>query len=127
ANKQQRLQLNVAGATMLVNQLLTLNGPNNSTSRWTSHSFAFLANSTTTQMSFGDASTITDSVDMLLDNVKLTAQVPRTLTVASAPAIGVPVTLTPNDLNGNGGAPTGFSRQYLGGSTVTLTAPSTNN
>ncbi|RYD22127.1 MAG: tandem-95 repeat protein, partial [Verrucomicrobiaceae bacterium] len=127
ANSQQKLQLNVAGATMLVNQLLTINGPGSSTSKWTSQSFAFLANSSTTQMSFGDASTITNGVDMLLDNVKLTAQVPRTLTVSSAPAIGVPVTVTPNDLNGNGGAPTGFSRQYIGGTTVTLVAPSTNN
>lgn len=126
ANSPQKMQVNVAGATMLVNQLLTINGPGSSTSKWVPQSFAFLANSTTTQMSFGDASTITNGVDMMLDNVKLTAQVPRTLTVASAPSNGVAVTLTPADLNGNSGAPTGFSRQYIGGTTVTLTAPSTS-
>jgi len=123
-NSAQKLQLNVVGASSLIDQQISITGPGSSTSKWTSQSFSFLANSTTTAMSFGDASTTSNGVDMLLDNVKITAQVPRTLTVASAPSNGIPMTLSPNDLNGNGSANTGFSRQYLNGTVVSLTAPS---
>ncbi|MEP6600974.1 MAG: PQQ-dependent sugar dehydrogenase [Nitrospirota bacterium] len=54
-----------------------------------------------------------------------TAQVTRTLTVASMPYNGVNVTVSPSDLNGESDAPTGFSRQYTNGTVVTLTTPST--
>ncbi|MEO7098263.1 MAG: DUF642 domain-containing protein [Luteolibacter sp.] len=123
---QQRMQLTVAGASTLVSQTITVNAPGGSNSTWVPQSFTFVANSTTTTMSFADVSTVTNSVDLLLDNVRVTAQVPRTLTVASAPTNGVSVTLSPADLNGASGAPTGFSRQYLNGTVVTLTAPSTS-
>jgi|GEM_PF-1483323 len=123
-NSQQRMQVTVSGSSTLVSQTVTITGPGTFTSKWVPQSFSFVANTPTTTMSFADTSTTSDSVDLLLDNVRLTAQVPRTLTVSSTPTTGINVTLTPNDLSGAGGAPTGFSRQYLNGSVVTLTAPS---
>ncbi len=68
---QQKLQLNVTGSSGLVNQLLTITGPGNSTSKWTSQSFPFIANSATTTVSFSDVSAVTNGVDLLLDKVKI--------------------------------------------------------
>jgi VCBS repeat-containing protein len=120
---QQRMQLAVTGSSSLVSQTITVSGPGGSGTTWAPQSFAFVANSTTTTMTFTDTSTTSNAVDLLLDNVRLTAQVPRTLTVASSPSNGINVTLSPADLNGASGAPTGFSRQYLNGTVVSLTAP----
>jgi hypothetical protein len=49
------------------------------------------------------------------------------LTVQSTPDGGVPITVTPNDTNGNGDGNTNFTRTYLHGQLVTLTAPGTYN
>jgi uncharacterized repeat protein (TIGR01451 family) len=50
----------------------------------------------------------------------------HTLTVASTnPASGVPITVGPNDVNGQGNGSTQFTRTYNDGTTVTLTAPLT--
>lgn len=45
------------------------------------------------------------------------------LTVQSTPYTGVPVTVTPDDNNGNGDGGTTFTRSYQPGTEVTLTAP----
>ncbi|MGD2088081.1 MAG: SBBP repeat-containing protein [Candidatus Aminicenantes bacterium] len=50
-----------------------------------------------------------------------------TLNIQSTPGAGVPITVTPNDTNGNGGGNTNFTRTYLNGEMVTLTAPATYN
>ncbi|MEO5914296.1 MAG: cadherin-like domain-containing protein [Luteolibacter sp.] len=124
ANAQQRMQVNVTGGSSLVSQIVTVTAPGGAGSTWAPQSFSFVANSTTTTMTFTDISTTSNSVDLLLDNVRLTTQVPRTLTVSSTPTTGVNVTLSPADLNGASGAPTGFSRQYVNGTVVTISAPS---
>lgn len=49
------------------------------------------------------------------------------LSVQSSPVSGVPVTVNPNDKNGNGNGQTSFSRTYLDGASVTLTAPAQHN
>jgi Tol biopolymer transport system component/subtilisin family serine protease len=50
------------------------------------------------------------------------------LTVASSnPASGVNVTVSPNDVSGNGNGTTQFTRSYNPGTTVTLTAPASIN
>ncbi|MES2657778.1 MAG: Ig-like domain-containing protein [Verrucomicrobiota bacterium] len=121
---QQRLQVNINGSSSLVSQAVTITGQGGSIPRWVPQSFSFVANSTATTLTFTDTSTTSINLDLLLDNVRLTAQVPRTLTVASTPTNGINVTVSPADLNGASGAPTGFSRQYLGGAVVTLSAPS---
>jgi len=51
---------------------------------------------------------------------------PRNLTVASTnPAGGVSITVSPNDQTGSGNGTTQFTRTYIDGTTVTLTAPAT--
>jgi Leucine-rich repeat (LRR) protein len=50
-----------------------------------------------------------------------------TLTVQSTPDAGVPITVTPGDLEGNGDGTTNFTRTYNSGTNVTLTAPSSYN
>ncbi len=122
---EQRLNVSVTGSGNLLSQVVSIVAPGGSGSRWVPQAFGFVANSTTTTMTFSDQSPVTDSVDLLLDNVRLTTQVPRTLTVASSPINGISVSLSPADLNGASGAPTGFSRQYTNNTTVTLTAPAT--
>jgi VCBS repeat-containing protein len=120
---EQRMNVTVTGSGNLLSQIVSIVAPGGSGSKWMPQAFGFVANSTTTTMTFSDQSLVTDSVDLLLDNVRLTTQVPRTLTVASSPINGISVSLSPADLNGASGAPTGFSRQYTNNTTVTLTAP----
>ena len=55
-----------------------------------------------------------------------TTQPPKILTVASVnPGSGVSVAIIPSDLSGNGGGSTLFTRNYMPGTGVTLTAPAT--
>jgi lysophospholipase L1-like esterase len=119
---EQRLRVQVAGSGSLVNQTVSVTGPGNNT-RWLPQVFGFVANSASTTMTFTDVSPTSQNVDLVLDNVRLTPQVPRTLTVSSVPSSGLAIAVTPPDLNGAAGANTGFSRQYANGSIVTLTAP----
>jgi len=50
-----------------------------------------------------------------------------TLNIQSTPDAGVPITVAPNDANGNGDGNTNFTRTYPLGQMVTLTAPGTYN
>jgi hypothetical protein len=50
---------------------------------------------------------------------------PCALTVQSTPDVGAGITVTPNDLNGNGNGTTNFGRSYAPGEIVSLTAPAT--
>jgi hypothetical protein len=68
--RQQRLQVTVQGSTQLLSQLITQSAFS-STVQYSPKSFTFTANSTSTTLSFGDASLITDSVDSYLDNVQV--------------------------------------------------------
>jgi lysophospholipase L1-like esterase len=122
----QTMLVTVLGTRSLLSQQITINGLSGGTNLWLPASFTFVADSAVTTMIFTDQSASTASLDLTLDNVRVTARVPRTLTVASTPLNGVSAKLTPTDLNGSSGGPTGFSRQYLNGTTVTLSAPSTS-
>ncbi len=123
ATREQRMQINITGGSNLVSQQVAISGPGGLGSNWVSRSYGFIANSSTTTMTFSDITTNGDGADLILDNIRLTTQVPRTLTVASSPFNGINVTVSPADLTGASGAPTGFSRQYTDGATVTLSAP----
>jgi subtilisin family serine protease len=72
----------------------------------------------------------TTQVFMAADHSMTAVYVPqsleRTLTIASSkPNDGVPITVTPNDKNGQGNGNTQFTRSYSSDTTVTLTAPAT--
>ncbi len=122
----QRMQVTVTGSGTLHQQTITIQGVSG-TMRWLPQSLSFVANSNTTTLSFRDTSTTTNSIDLLLDNVRVSGQAAqRTITIASSPAGGASVTVSPDDLGGNGNGTTQFTRTYDNGASVTLTAPATH-
>ncbi len=70
--EEQTLEVKVEGAGILLTQNAaeTSNGTNSS--QWAAKSYPFVANSTTTTLTFRDISTVTAGVDALLDNVRVT-------------------------------------------------------
>jgi len=68
----QKLRVTVDGTGNLLTQDVAKTSNGTFTSQWTANSFTFLANSTTTTLTFRDISTVTDGVDALLDNVRVT-------------------------------------------------------
>jgi glucose/arabinose dehydrogenase len=69
---QQKLRVTVDGTGNLLTQDVTKTSNGTFTSQWTANSFTFVANSTTATLTFSDISTVTDGVDSLLDNVRVT-------------------------------------------------------
>jgi len=84
----QTIQVTVTGAGSLLSQTITLIGAGGGTNRWLPQSFTFVANSTAATLTFRDQSTSTNGLDLLLDNVRITATaaVPNTAPVAVADA-----------------------------------------
>ncbi|MEO5915483.1 MAG: Ig-like domain-containing protein [Luteolibacter sp.] len=82
----QTMLVTVTGASSLLNRTITMNGTGGGNNLWLPQNFTFVANSATTVLSFRDQSTSTANLDMLLDNVRITAQpaVPNTAPVAVA-------------------------------------------
>jgi hypothetical protein len=82
----QVLQVSVTGSGTLLARTITLTGSGGGATRWVPQSFTFVSNSTTTTLTFRDQSTTTNSIDLLLDNVRVTApvSVPNTAPVAMA-------------------------------------------
>ncbi|RYD24429.1 MAG: DUF642 domain-containing protein [Verrucomicrobiaceae bacterium] len=125
-NSQQKLQVQVTGATPLVNQTHTTNRLNNQLIRWESKNHPFTADSTSTTLTFKDVSTATNALDLTLDNVRIIPQITRTLTIASDPASPVPVTVSPADTIGRTGGNATLTRTYQNLTAVTVTAPATS-
>jgi len=82
----QTLQVSATGTGSLLSRTITLNGAGNGTNRWVPQSFTFVANSSTTVLTFRDQSTSTNGLDLTLDNVRLTAaaSLPNTAPTAAA-------------------------------------------
>ena len=72
----QTMLVTVTGTNDLLSQTLIINGLGSGLNRWSSQSFTFLANSTTSTLTFRDLSTTTEVLDLLLDNVQITKLVP---------------------------------------------------
>jgi lysophospholipase L1-like esterase len=127
--QQQRLHVDVTGNTGLASQTFTLAGLSGGSTRWASREVSFVADSTTTTLSFSDVSTTSSSLDLLLDNVALVSSGPPTytLSVNSTPWSNIDISVTPLDENDEGDGSTEFSRSYAMGTSVTLTAPATAN
>ena len=70
-NKQQVLRIAVDGTTNLVNRTITVLGNASGVVRWTPQNFSFVADSVSTTLTFRDQSTTTNSIDLLLDNVRI--------------------------------------------------------
>lgn len=74
--KTQTMLVTVHGTDTLLTRSITIIGQGGGTNRWVPQSFTFIANSATTTLSFRDQSTSTQSLDLLLDNVTVTAATP---------------------------------------------------
>ena len=120
---QQRLGLDIFGKSSLVSETISIAGLGGSSTRWLPKTYGFIANSTSTTLSFTDRSLSGENIDLVLDNVRLVRQVARTLIVSSTPSVGIGVSLSPSDINGSGSGSTNITRQYISGTIITLTAP----
>ncbi len=80
----QKLLVTANGTNNLLTQTITINGLSGGTNRWLSQSLNFVANSTATTLTFRDQSTATNALDLLLDNVRITAiaNTPNTAPIA---------------------------------------------
>lgn len=74
-NAEQRLQVTVDGAGNLLSQIATKTKVTGSTAQWAAMSYTFVANSATTTLTFRDISTVTNNIDALLDNVRVTGSI----------------------------------------------------
>jgi VCBS repeat-containing protein len=79
----QSLLVTVTGAGTLLSESITLNGLGGGATRWAAQSFSFVANSTTSTLTFRDQSAYTNNLDLLLDNVRLTGGTAALTVVAS--------------------------------------------
>jgi lysophospholipase L1-like esterase len=122
-NNDQIMRARVVGSGTLFSQNITITGPRNSNSRWLAQNFTFVANSSSATLSFTDLSTNTNSIDLLLDNVRVTPLATYHLAVTSSPASGAAMAVTPADNAGNAGGNSGLIRSYPQGASVTVTAP----
>ena len=68
---EQRLRVEVAGTSALVDQIFTMKGLGGGKTAWASKSLFFIADSEFTTITFRDVSATTDAIDLLLDNVKV--------------------------------------------------------
>ncbi|MEY3895251.1 MAG: hypothetical protein RLZZ214_770 [Verrucomicrobiota bacterium] len=121
----QRLQVIVEGATTLVSDTVSVQRVGNNSTTWVYKSYLFTANSISTDLHFTDVSTITNDIDLLLDNVRITARDTLSLAVTSSPFGGANLTASPADTGGIGAGSTGLIRSYNFGTSVTVTAPAT--
>ncbi len=122
----QSLRVDVAGTGTgsVLSHTLTYQGTASGTAEWHSHTFTFVADDTSSTLTFTDLSPATVNIDSLLDNVRVAAtSSQRILTVSSAVAGSVAITVTPQDLAGNTDGITAFTRDYPNQTTVNLTAP----
>ncbi len=82
----QSIQVNIAGSGSLLTQTITLKGLGGGSTLWTTQNFTFVSNSSAATLTFRDASTATNNLDLLLDNVRVTRSLgaPNTAPVANA-------------------------------------------
>ncbi|MCP5531676.1 MAG: DUF642 domain-containing protein [Akkermansiaceae bacterium] len=124
----QSLEVSVNGATTVLSQTISINGPGGGGNRWLPFAYSFIADANSTTLTFRDVSSTSTNLDLLLDHVRVTgSSVDRTLTVTSAPATGVAIAVTPADGEGNSDGSTSFTRTYSHGTAVTLTAPASSS
>jgi hypothetical protein len=94
---QQQMKVNVAGTGTLVSQTIVITGVGGGNSNWLPQSIAFVANSTSTTLTFTDTSLSTAGLDHLLDNVSVKGVPPSVVatpllsaaTLTGAPGTGI--------------------------------------
>ena len=123
SNLTQQLGVSVQGASQLVADSLTVQRTGNPIVSWFQADYTFIADSASATLTFTDESQDTDSIDLLLDHVRIEPQETVALAVTSSPDGGAEVSISPTDLGSHGGGSTGLIRFYDPGSIVTVTAP----
>jgi VCBS repeat-containing protein len=73
---EQRMQVDVTGATVQISQTFAISGSSGGTIRWLDNSLSFTAASTAATLTFRDQSPSTSSIDLLLDHVRVLAALP---------------------------------------------------
>ena len=76
----QKLLVTVTGNANLLSQTITIVGNGTGIIQWTTRSYTFVADSTSTTLRFTDTSATTGSIDLLLDNTSVTGP-PKTTTI----------------------------------------------
>jgi glucose/arabinose dehydrogenase len=82
SSDEQKIEVTAEGTGNLLSQIESLFSDGTFISQWSAKSYTFVANSTTTTLTFRDISEFTDGVDVLLDNVRVTLAGPVTTPVA---------------------------------------------
>lgn len=125
-NNPQQLGVTVQGTDELISESLTIQRQSNTSIRWIEETYTFTADNSSTTIRFDDESLVTNSnsVDLLLDNVRVEVQQIPVLAITSSPFSGVNVTLSQDDIASHGDGSTGLIRFYNPGTPVTVTAPS---
>jgi len=82
----QSLRVTMSGNSTLLQKTVTVYGPGDSSSKYTSTNFTFVADSGNTTLTFQDVSPTGLNFDLLLDSVQISSQSARTL-VSVAPTI----------------------------------------
>lgn len=122
-NNLQWLRVIVQGTTTRVSDTTPIQRVGNAAVTWAPRSYDFTADSSATTLTFTDLSTTTASIDLLLDNVRVSAQDTPSLAVTSTPHAGANINISPNDTGGAGNGTAGLIRSYNSGTSVTVTAP----
>lgn len=120
---QQQLRVNVDGRVRLLSQLESVTSTSANKATWVPKSLSFIADGPTATISLLDQSSSGNLRDLLIDNVRCSIRIDRTLTVTSAPTNGIVVSSNPADNSGATGGATPLTRTYNNGTSVTLAAP----
>lgn len=99
----QTIQVSAAGSTNLFSQSTSITGTGNGSTRWESHRFTFVADSSTTKLTLTDVSTGTDGADLRLDNVRVTdanssSNAPQALTLEPGQSSTISVAFRPSSV-----------------------------
>jgi hypothetical protein len=69
---QQKIQITVVGNKSLLSKAITLTGLGGGSNLWLPQKFTFVADRTSVILTFRDQSSVTSSIDLMLDNVQVT-------------------------------------------------------
>ena len=116
---EQRMQVTARGANEVLSKTVSVLGNASGASKWGARqSFTFVADGSATTVSFKDVSTTTLNVDLLLDNVQVTASAPTTPTTPP-PASSLSITSQPSSLTAATGSTAEFNVTAVGTGTFT--------
>jgi hypothetical protein len=111
---EQRMHVTVQGNGTLLSQTLSVFAPRNG-SQYVPESFVFVADNSTTTLTFQDISPTTDSVDLLLDNVRVTVQNAPVITSQPQSLTAQPGNSATFSVTASGQPPLSYQWRFNGG------------